>query len=162
MDFFEKIEKAEKIEGLYGLDTQAAKEYMLGVMSTLRLTEKALEDLKEEEAKWEGRKKLAFEQGKAELLAAAEKESEKAKEKRLLLEEEAVELRASLKGLKEEYLVLPSRERSIDPDLLEQELLILSGRMPGEDLCMAKELEKLEKEAEAEAALKALKARMKA
>jgi hypothetical protein len=54
---------------------------------------------------------------------------------------------------------LAARERSIDPDLLEQELLIARGGTPGET--PAPNLERRFAAAEADAALEALKAKLK-
>jgi len=132
------------------------------LLSTFKLTEKELEGLREEDAKWERRINLAREQGKDDLLRAAEEEREKINARRAGLEQEAQELRFQINNLKQQLSVLPARERSIDPDLLEQELLILTGRMPGEEkeAAQSRAYEKLEKEASAEAALDALKARM--
>jgi hypothetical protein len=58
--------------------------------------------------------------------------------------------------------MLAARERSIDTDLLEQELLIANGRMPGDEEKARSEraFDKLETEAAAEAALAKLKAKM--
>jgi len=55
---------------------------------------------------------------------------------------------------------LAARERSIDPDLLEQELLMALGQT-GEEAGTERAFQKLEKEKSADEALDALKARMK-
>ena len=147
---------------LDGMDAAAAKEYILGHLSTLKLTEKELEGLKEEEAMWERRRVLAQDHGRDDLVRAAEEESEKSRSRRAALESEADELRLKISNLKQQLNVLPARERSIDPDLLEQELLILAGRMPGDEKKAQQDraFEKLEKESSADAALEALKAKM--
>jgi phage shock protein A len=151
-----------EIDSLTGLDSAGAKEYILSFLSTLKLTEKELENVKDEAAKWASRANLAREQGKDELLQLALAECEKIEAKRIKLEAEAEELKIRIRNLKHQYAILPSRERSIDPDLLEQELLILAGRMPGEEKEAERDraFEKLEKEASADAALEALKAKM--
>ncbi|MCL2479291.1 MAG: chromosome partitioning protein [Treponema sp.] len=150
------------VDSLDGLDTSAAKEYILGVLSTLKLTEKEIQALAEEEAKWDRRAALAMDQGMADLQQEAEKERDRIGERRAGLENEAADLEATVKKLKAQLLVLPAKERSVDPDLLEQELLILTGRMPGEEKEAARDraFDKLEKEASADAALEALKSRM--
>ena len=149
-------------DNLNGLDAAAAKEFILGFISTLKLTEKELERLKEEADKWERRSVLAREQGRDDLHQNAEEERANIVTRRAELEKEAEELRIKIENLKAQLRILPARERSIDPDLLEQELLILAGRMPGEEKEAARDrvFEKLEKENSAEAALEALKARM--
>ena len=156
------MEIGNEFDSLNGLDVAAAKEYILGYISTLKLTEKEIEGLKEEQAKWERRVNLAREQGKDDLLKGAEEEMEKITKRRMELENEAADLKVRISNLKQQLAVLPARERSIDPDLLEQELLILSGRMPGEEKEAERDraFEKLEKETSADAALEALKARM--
>ena len=147
---------------LEGLDAAGAKEYILGFISTLKLTEKNLEALREEAAKWERRSVLARDQGKEDLFLEAEKERERVLARITEMEKETEELKAQIANLKQQLTVHGSRERSIDPDLLEQELLILSGRLPGEEKEAAQDraFEKLEKESSAAAALEALKAKM--
>ena len=151
-----------KPDNLDGLDSAAAKEYILGLLSTFKLTEKEIQSLAEEEAKWDRRAVLAMEQGRADLQQEAEKERDKIRAKKTELETEAADLNANIEKLKSELRILPARERSVDPDLLEQELLILAGRMPGDEKSASTEraFEKLEKEASADAALEALKNRM--
>ena len=150
------------MDNLNGLSTEAAKEYILGYISTLKVTEKELERLREEEAKWEGRVKLALNNGRLDLLQGAEEEKEKVKSRRIELEKEVLDLKADINKLKQQLVLLPAQERSIDPDLLEQELLILSGRNPGDEKEARQDraFEKMEKNAAADAALEALKARM--
>ena len=149
-------------ESLDGLDTAGAKEYIMGFLSTLKLTEKQIEELKEDEAKWERRALLARENSKDDLYEQALKEKARIETRRVELESEASELKASIEKLRSQLLVLPAKERSIDPDLLEQELLILAGRMPGDEKEAAQDraFAKLENEASADAALEELKAKM--
>jgi phage shock protein A len=150
------------IDSLNGLDSASAKEYILGIISTLKLTEKEIQNLSEQESLWEGRAKLAEEKGREELFQEALKEGMRIKNRRAELETEAADLKADIEKLKEQLRIVPAKERSIDPDLLEQELLILSGRMPGEEKEAERDrtFEKLEKEASADAALEELKAKM--
>ena len=157
-----EIKPGSPENSLSGLDSAGAKEYILGMLSTLKLTQKEIDQLKEDEAKWERRAALALEQGKPDLEQEAAKERDKILNRRISLENEADELTANIDKLKAELRILPARERSIDPDLLEQELLILAGRMPGEEKEAARDraFEKLEKEASADAELEALKNRM--
>ena len=150
-----------KPDSLAGLDSTGAKEYILGFLSTLKLTEKEIEKLKDEELKWIRRAELARDQGKTDLSIEAEREKEKITARIGELENEAGDLRIKIEKLREELRILPAMERSIDPDLLEQELLILAGRMPGEEEAERyRAFEKLENESAADSALEALKARM--
>ena len=149
-------------DNLNGLDSAGAKDYILGVLSTLKLTEKEIKNLMEEEAKWERRSELALGQGKDDLYQEALKEKDKIFSRRINMEAEAAGMNASIKKMQSQLRILPAKERSIDPDLLEQELLILAGRMPGEEKEAARDraFEKMEKDASADLALEALKARM--
>ena len=151
-----------QVDSLDGLDSAKAKEYILGIISTLKITEKEIQNLKEEEAKWERRTQLAREQGRDDLFTEARKEADRIIERRINLETEAAGMTATVRKLQSELRILPAKERSVDPDLLEQELLILSGRMPGEEKEAARDraFDKLEKETSADAALEALKAKM--
>ena len=151
-----------KFDSLDGLDSAGAKEYILGLLSTLKMTEKEIEKLKEEEYKWDQRIKLAIQKREPGLEQEAVKEREKIGIRRTELEAEASGLLLTIEKLKTELRILPAKERSIDPDLLEQELLILAGRMPGDEKEAARDraFEKLEQEATADAALDALKAKM--
>ena len=151
-----------KYDSIDGLDSASAKEYVMGLLSALKLTEKEINNLRAEKAKWDRRVSLAQEHGKDDLCREALNERDRINVRITNLEAEAAELKASVKKTQSQLHLLPAKERSVDPDLLEQELLILSGRMPGDE----KEAEqdrtfaKLEKESAADAALEALKTRM--
>ena len=151
-----------KPDSLAGLDSAAARDYIFGFISTLKITEKEIETIRENELLWDRRAVLAAGQNRPDLQQEAENEKQRLMSKRILLENEAAELKTTIEKLKTELRILPARERSIDPDLLEQELLILAGRMPGEEKEAARDraFEKLEKEAMADAELEALKSRM--
>ena len=58
--------------------------------------------------------------------------------------------------------LLAARERSIDPDLLEQELLMTLGNMPGDEekVRAERQFREMEKAQSADAALDELKAKM--
>jgi phage shock protein A len=138
-------------------------DYILQYIATLKLTEKQIEELKIEERKWESRAALAGEKNEADLQREAQNEAEKVKAKRLTLEGEVSELKSQIENMRRQIPGLAARQRSIDPDLLEQELLIALGRMPGDEKIAAtdREFSKLEKEKSAQDALEALKAKMK-
>ena len=144
-----------------GLNAQAAKEYLHGLLSTLKLTERQLQDINSEMTKWSSRIRLAAEKGEAKLAEDAEKELKalEAKWQRLALE--ADELKGQVEEARKQLPLLAARERSIDPDLLAQELLLACGRLPGDEekQCVELRLREIEKEAAAEAELSQLKAR---
>jgi phage shock protein A len=149
-------------DSLFGMDAAAAREYITGFISALKLTEKKLLELGEERKKWEDRAVLARSRGAGELAGEAEKEAGKVREREAALEGERGELEAQIARMKAQLPGLAARQRTVDPDLLEQELLMAAGYAPGDEEKAGTEraLEKLGNEARADAALEALKARM--
>jgi len=137
------------------------KEYILGLITTLKLTEKDIRSLEEEAAKWKHRADLARSRGMEELCREAEKETERIIQKLTTLQEEAKELRNQINEEARKLPVLAAGERSIDTDLLEQELLMLLGKTQ-EEAETDRAFRELEKNSAAESALEALKAKMKA
>jgi len=144
-----------------GMDAQAAKEYIYGLLSTLKLTEKQLQDINSEIAKWSSRVKLASSKGEEKLAEDAEKELKGLEAKWEQLALEADELKNLIEEARRQLPHIAAGERSIDPDLLAQELLLACGRLPGDEekQLMERRLRDMEKEAEAEAALSQLKAK---
>ncbi|GHV71771.1 hypothetical protein AGMMS49928_25180 [Spirochaetia bacterium] len=157
----EKTEKAA--DDLSGMNAASAKDYIFQFISTLKLTEKNLAELSETRKKWEGRIELALSRNAAKLAEDGEKEAARIREKEKILENEIAELKAQIEKMKGQLPGLAARERGIDPDLLEQELLIAQGRLPGDEETAKteRELAALEKDTQADAALEALKAKMK-
>jgi len=145
---------------LDGMSAAAAKEYIFALIATLKLTEKNIHSLEEEAAKWKGRVELARSAEKNDLVSEAEKGMQGAEEKLAGLREEEVSLRDQIEAIRKKLPGLAARERSIDPDLLEQKLLMALGKM-GDEADTEKAFEKLEKDANADAALQALKEKMK-
>ncbi|MDR2617618.1 MAG: chromosome partitioning protein [Treponema sp.] len=154
------IEETEKqIDDLIGMDPSAAKDYILRFIAALKLTENQIREIAAEEKKWKNRAALARAHNAEDLAAEAEKETERIRSKQAALEEEAAILKRQIEKMRRQLPGLAARQRSIDPDLLEQELLMAAGRMPGEEKEAARdrEFEKLEKEQAAQEALEALK-----
>jgi len=137
-----------------------AKQYILALITTMKLTEKEIRALEEEAAKWKNRVELARSGGKDELLSEAEKEAERINQKLAGLREEEKEIEKEIEGIRRQLPGIAARERSIDPDLLEQELLMALGRTEEEEKT-DREFRQLEKENAAGAALEALKSKMK-
>ena len=106
------------------MNAAAAKDYLLALITTLKLTEKEISALESEAAKWENRTELARSGGKDDLLTEAEKETGRIKVKLLKLREEELSLKDNITAVKRRLPGIDARERSIDPDLLEQELLM--------------------------------------
>ena len=145
---------------LTGMSAAAAKEYILGFITTLKLTEKEIFSLEAEAAKWKGRAELARSRGAEDLSREAEKEEARIDAKLADLRGETRALKESINAMRRELPGLAARERSIDPDLLEQELLAALGRTE-EEAETERSFRKLEAESAADSALEALKSKMK-
>ncbi|MDR0585566.1 MAG: chromosome partitioning protein [Treponema sp.] len=147
---------------LSGMSPAAAKEYILAFAASLKLSEKQALELEQELGKWKSRAELARSACRPDLAEEAEKGLARANDKKQRLNAEIAGLRSQIEEMRRKLPLLAARERSVDPDLLEQELLIAAGRLPGEETEAANErlFRDLEKEAAAGAALSELKAKM--
>ena len=116
-----------------------AKDQILALITTLKLSQKDIRSLEDEAAKWKGRVELALSKGEALLLSEAEKEAERVNARLAALREEENSLKAEIDAMRRQLSGIAARERSIDPDLLEQELLMAAGieelksKMKGEE-----------------------------
>lgn len=152
-------------DSLYGMTPAAAREYITAHISTKLLNEKKLAELEAALSKWKERAALARTKGIEDLAQAADAEAARIGAERDTLTAETNTLAAQIETMRRQLPGLSARERSIDPDLLEQELLMAAGRTPGdEDEAKAVDAERklagLEKHAAADEQLAALKARM--
>jgi phage shock protein A len=145
---------------LAGMSAEAAKEYVFGLITSLKLAEKEIQSMEDEAAKWKARLDLARSRGAEDLLREAEKEEAGTLSKLAALREEARDLKDHIAETRRQIPGLAARQRSIDPDLLEQELLSALGRTE-EETGTERAFRKLEQEGAAGAALEALKAKMK-
>ncbi|MHB9293788.1 hypothetical protein Holit_02918 [Hollandina sp. SP2] len=139
---------------------QEAKDALLQYITSLKITEKQYAELREHWAKWTSRIDLARSRGALDLAREAEREVERITIKYTALEEEIAALKAQIETLRQQLPALAARDRTIDPDLLEQELLMAAGHLPGEQTEAERALQNMEKDTAATAALKALKAKM--
>jgi chromosome segregation ATPase len=119
-------------QDLRGMSAEDAKEYLFRHISVLKLTEKKYRELDGEIAKWDSRAALAASRASPDLAREAEAEALRHREKQAGLGAEIAELKAQIEGIRRQLPGLAARERSIDPDLLEQELLITLGKVPGD------------------------------
>ena len=147
---------------LGGMDPASAKEYIYGFISTLKLTEKKIQEIDAELLKWNSRAELARAKGHPDLALEAEKEIERLKTKKQELDSETAELKLQIEQMRRQLPALAACARSIDPDLLEQELLMAAGYLPGEEekAKSNRTFSKMEKDAAADDALLQLKAKM--
>jgi phage shock protein A len=150
---------AQSPENLRGMGAADAKEYILHHITTLKLTERKHAELTGEHEKWLSRVHLARSRGTEDLALAAQGEADKLQAARDALAAEITDLKAHIQRMRDQLPGLAARERSVDPDLLEQELLIAMGGTPGEE--RKPDLERQFEATEADAALEALKAKMK-
>ena len=156
-------ETEKRPEDLSGLDVPAARDYILQHISTLKLTEKHILELEGDISRWKGRVELAHSRGASDLAREAAAEAERLETKKAALSQEAADLKAMIEKMRLQLPGLAARERSVDPDLLEQELLIMAGLFPGEGekAALERNFAEMEKQAAADTALEALKAKMK-
>jgi phage shock protein A len=149
-------------DDLSGMNAAEVKEYIFGFISTLKLTEKKLQDLDTELLRWNSRLELARTRQAADLISETEKEIQRIQDQQQILNAECSELKTHIESMRKQIPLLAARERSIDPDLLEQELLMAAGYFPGEEAKARTErtFRDMEKESSAEDALAELKAKM--
>ncbi|MDR2419084.1 MAG: chromosome partitioning protein [Treponema sp.] len=149
----------QKETDLAGLRATDAKTYIAQYLTTLKLTEKKLAECTAEEAKWCARVALARSKGVEDLVREAEKQAERATEQKNSLSAEIMELKSQIETMRKQLPGLAARERSVDPDLLEQELLMATGYSPGDEELAAtdRRLKELERNATLDAELAALK-----
>ncbi|MDR2747288.1 MAG: chromosome partitioning protein [Treponema sp.] len=144
------------------MDAAGAREYILGFITTLKLTEQKIRELDEDLAKWKTRIDLARSRGKEDLAAEAEQAAEQIKGQQAQLTGEAAELKGQIEEMRKQIPLLAARERSVDPDLLEQELLMAAGYLPGDEKKAETErlFRDIEKNSAAGSALEELKKKM--
>ncbi|MCL2008569.1 MAG: chromosome partitioning protein [Treponema sp.] len=142
------------------MNASTAKEYIHGLITSLKLTEKDISRLEADEKKWRDRAELARNKGEASLSLEAEKEANQVSNRLDKLREEEHSIQAEIKTIRSQLPGIAARERSIDNDLLEQQLL-LSLWNSEEEAMSSRAFQKLEKEKTAEEELNALKAKMK-
>ncbi|MDR0387758.1 MAG: PspA/IM30 family protein [Treponema sp.] len=149
-----------KPDDLVGMNVAAAKEYIFHHIAALKLAEKDRDGLLAELDKWEKRVELARSRGAPDLAAEAEQEAGRIRAKVEDMAAEIAYLRVKIEKMRKSLPALAARERSVDPDLLEQELLIALGKNPGDETTAGASVDRGFKAVEADAALEALKAKM--
>jgi len=136
-----------------GLTPQQAGEYVLGFLTTLKQTEKALAAAEEEENLWTRRVTLARTKGDEGLAAQAQARLSDATAKKGQLQVELEELRATVSVLKEKLTrIRMTGTKLVDADLLLAQLQMIVG--PKDNLAAAMKTE------EAGVALDELKRKM--
>jgi phage shock protein A len=153
---------AQDDANLSGMSPEQAKDYIFNFISTLKITEKQIQNLDDEIAKWRSRMDLANSKDQGELAREAEKELNRLIEKQSALAAEAELLKRQIEEMRAQTPLLAAQQRSIDPVLLEQELLMAAGYLPGDEEKARNEraFREMEKTQTADAALEELKAKM--
>ena len=141
------------------MNADRAKQDILAFITTLKLTEKEIHALEETAAKWKIRIELARCQGRDDLFAEAEKEAEKINTKLAELRGEVQSYKSQIETMRKQLPALAAGERSIDTDLLEQELLMALGKTE-EEAAADRAFRELEKNNAADTALQAMKVKL--
>ncbi len=146
-------------DDLSGMKIEDVKEYIVRHLITFKLTGKKIDALNEELERWNLREELARSKGEADLAAQAGRKISRVLAERDALTAENDELKKQIDSMRRQLPGLTARERSIDPDLLEQELLIAAGYNPGDEkkAGLDRKFADLERDLSADAALEALK-----
>ncbi|MDR2793744.1 MAG: chromosome partitioning protein [Treponema sp.] len=154
-------------DDLSGMEPASAREYIASYITTLKLWEKETEKLSAGLSLWESRVNLARSKethfkGAEELILQAEKEAALIRERISALDGEIETLKTQIEKMKRQLPALEARARSVDPDLLEQELLAAVGYLPGDEekATVDRNLKAMMENASTDAALVALKKKM--
>lgn len=123
----------QRPENIHGMSAAEAKEYIILHISARKMAEKKLAALRIEQDKWNKRVGVAEGAGRQDLAEAAAKEAAAAGEQIAAIEAEIAEANGQIQAMLRQLPGLAARERSVDPDLLEQELLMMAGYNPGEE-----------------------------
>ena len=137
---------------LTGMGPDDAKDYVLSLATHLKQTEAALKTAEEEVKRWEERWALAQQRGLMELSLQAENQRAEALVRKSQLEIEAEEFRAGVEKLKKQLFLLPLTQRTINTDVLQENLAQLGGALDS--------VTPVTKKKEADEALAALKKKM--
>ncbi|GHU24702.1 hypothetical protein FACS1894164_11950 [Spirochaetia bacterium] len=144
-------------------NTGEVKDQLFALLLTRKLTEKKILELREELAKWQNRVELARSAGKESLQKQAESETDNIKAQLEILTSECAALKKEIEDVQHSAAGIAARERSVDPDLLEQELIMAAGYLPGDEekAAMDRQFAEQEKNSFAQSALESLKAKLK-
>ncbi|MDR2518403.1 MAG: chromosome partitioning protein [Spirochaetaceae bacterium] len=127
------MDEQKRPEDLTGMETGAAKEYIIQHIAALKETERQRAAAEAEQAKWASRASLARSKGREDLAARAEAEAagRRALAERLGAEMEA--LKASIETMRRQLPALAARERAVDADLLLEKLAQEAGYDSSQD-----------------------------
>ncbi|MCL2093642.1 MAG: chromosome partitioning protein [Treponema sp.] len=115
----------EDWSNLTGMSAQGAAAYIYEFLVTLKLSEKELAALEEDLVKWRHRIALARSRGMSDLAEEAEQKLQELITKINTIRDETDHLQTKIAKMQRQLPGLSARERSIDPDLLLQELQMI-------------------------------------
>ncbi|HUV09007.1 MAG TPA: hypothetical protein VMX75_14840 [Spirochaetia bacterium] len=114
---------------LSGMDPQAAREYVLAFIKSMKETQHQRQKKQESLKQWHDRIKLAEEHGRGELAEQARQKEAEVQEEVARLETEEQELGRKIRTLKENLKKVESSfSQSIDAESLQAELEMLTGQ----------------------------------
>ncbi|HWP69348.1 MAG TPA: hypothetical protein VN437_08595 [Rectinemataceae bacterium] len=133
------------LEELSRLDYQGAMELLFAYTTDIKRHEKDMESLEKDIGLWNSRVSLAEGKGLTELAEAARAQLTQLKGKYAEIEASKTELSRDAQRIKESLSGIKAKERSIDPDLLQAELSMVTGEALDPDKAkLEKELAALE------------------
>ncbi len=149
-------------EDLTGMSVSEAKEYIIQHITSYKLMEKKRKELEEAFVTWTGRIERAQKAGSEALIVEATQQAQQIQNELNSLTAEMNELSRQIESMKRQLPTLPAKERSIDPDMLEQELRLATGKLLDDDMNTAVDaaMANLEKQQSVEQELQKLKKRL--
>jgi phage shock protein A len=149
-------------DNLFGMKINDAKQYIVQHLIQFKTNAKKIDELNQEIEKWNKRVELAREKGVEDLANEAQRKADQLRAECETLTAENDDLKNLIDSMRRQLPHLAASERSIDADLLEQELLIAAGYNPGDEekVGLNKKFADLEKDVSADVALEALKKKM--
>ncbi len=118
---------AQPLFDLSGMSTEDARSYIFSLATHLKKTEADLKSCEVDLLLWTGRLELATSKGTPELQVQASSRVEELKGKKLSLEMEVWEFREGISKLKKDLMVLPSTQRTVNPQALQEQLEQIIG-----------------------------------
>jgi len=115
------------LEELSRLDYQGAMDMLFAYTTDIKRHEKDMDALRKEIGLWSSRVTLAEGKGLAELAGAAKAQLAQLNGKLAEIEASRAELARDAQRIKESLSGIKAKERSIDPDLLQAELSMMTG-----------------------------------
>lgn len=113
---------------IQGLDPEDAKKYIVAVMATLKQTAAKRVQLEHDLEMWEGRVKLAIDNGRQDLVEGAQRRVEQIKEDIEHMRGEEQEYTEGLSRMKSQLRTLQTQpQMSVDVDLLNAQLEMILG-----------------------------------